>query len=74
MNLNRSSGILQHKTGEEKEIRVGQADLELEGLHQIENGRSGDKKTITILRESTIGQMTDAGNLIGKKSQWKFIT
>jgi hypothetical protein len=66
MNLNRSSGILQHEAGEEKKIRVGQADLELEGLHQIEDGRSGDKKAITILRERAIGQMTDAGNLIGK--------
>ena len=62
-NLNRSTGILQHETCEEKKVSVRQADLELEGLHKIENGRSGHEKPIPILRECTVGKVTNAGDL-----------
>ena len=59
---------MKDQAGEEQDVGVRKADLELDGLDEIEDGRPGDQKPVPVLGESSVGEMTDAGDLRNKKN------
>ena len=59
---------MKDQAGEEQDVGVRKADLELDGLHEIEDGRPGHQKPVPVLGESSVGEMTDAGDLWNKKT------
>ena len=68
VHLNGTSRILKDQAREEQDVGVRKADLELDGLDEIEDGRPGDQKPVPVLGESSVGEMTDAGDLRNKKN------
>ncbi len=55
-----ASCVVQHQVGEQDEVGVRDADLELERLHQLEDGRPRDELLVSLLAVAAVAVVADA--------------
>ena len=62
-NGNGASGVQQYEVGQHEEVCVGDRSLELECLHELDDGGAGEELLVALLDEATVAVVAQGHQL-----------